>query len=95
MTTTFTLMMLNSILARAENQFLHNTSVEENESFRFIQFNSTFVDFTSALTGVYDYIVKEYLEDVYRDSIELYVISSVKVGNRFKFMGYMNFTHFS
>ena len=52
------------------------------ESYRFIQFNATNYDLTSALTGVYDNIVKAYIEDVYRDSIELYVISTVKVNDK-------------
>ena len=31
------------------------------------------------LTGVYEYIVKEYVEDVYVDIIETYVIATIKV----------------
>ena len=61
---------------------IENPQVETNaqlESYRFLQFNATNYDFTSALTGVYDNIVKAYIEDVYRDSIELYVISIVKL----------------
>ena len=51
----------------------------DDQSFRFIEFNTTNYDLTSALTGVYDNIVKEYVEDIYRDTIEIYVISTVKV----------------
>ena len=53
---------------------------DDFDGYRFIQFNATNYDLTSALTGVYDNIVKEYVEDIYRDTIELYVISTVKVG---------------
>ena len=55
-------------------------SATQSQSYRFIQFNTTNYDLTSALTGVYDNIVKEYVEDIYRDTIEIYVISTVKVG---------------
>ena len=36
------------------------------------------------LTGVYEYIVKEYVEDVYVDIIETYVIATIKVAARIK-----------
>ena len=53
---------------------------DDFDEYRFIQFNATNYDLTSALTGVYDNIVKEYVEDIYRDTMELYVLSTVKVG---------------
>ena len=52
---------------------------QSEQSFRFLEFNTTNYDLTSALTGVYDNIVKEYVEDIYEDTIEIYVISTVKV----------------
>ena len=38
-------------------------------------------NYADALTGIYEYIAKDYVEDVYRDVIETYIISTIKVLN--------------
>ena len=38
-------------------------------------------DYADALTGIYEFIAKDYVEDVYRDIMETYIISTIKVLN--------------
>lgn len=38
-------------------------------------------NYADALTGIYEFIAKDYVEDVYRDVIETYIISTIKVLN--------------
>ena len=42
-------------------------------------FKGLATSYAETLTGIYEFIAKEYVEDVYRDIIETYIISTIKV----------------
>ena len=44
-------------------------------------FKGLATNYADALTGIYEFIAKDYVEDVYRDIIETYIISTIKVLN--------------
>ena len=44
-------------------------------------FKGLATNYADALTGIYEYIAKDYVEDVYRDIMETYIISTIKVVN--------------
>ena len=44
-------------------------------------FKDVATNYADALTGIYEFIAKDYVEDVYRDIIETYIISTIKVLN--------------
>ena len=44
-------------------------------------FKGLATNYADALTGIYEFIAKDYVEDVYRDIVETYIISTIKVLN--------------